>query len=738
MSLLKAIKLITSDKVNYLSDKENIIDSKYFSYNHQTILIILFVLGFCAIPGQTVIFRELILACGGNELILGIVLANWMLVNAIGVFAGRFIKVADHKIPFFSIAIAWIPVVLLFLIDFLREKLFMPGILLNLFQVFLASFVLFIPFCFLSGLLFTWLTGVLGKTLKNYAGERAYGIESIGSFAGGILFSFILTYFNDNYRAACTIALLSNIIILTCFVRKTNAIAFISYIILFLLPVTVSVFINGNMFSRQLLFTNQKLLTSQDTPYGNLAATNTSGQLNFYENNVLLFATNNELFSEEAVHFAMIQHPLPERVLLISGGIAGLTSEILKYRSVKEIDYMEMDPAIVTLGWKYTSFLDDPRIRIIPGDARLNLRRVSNKYDVVIISLPEPSSIQLNRYYTAEFLGHIRKNLSDSGILTLSLPPTFNYMNEGAVRMNSSLFNTCKGLFTDVKIFPGERNYFVASNVKLHMNINQQIEIKGIENTYVNSYYMDDRLLALRANTILQQLNLNEKQNTDFKPVAFYGFLQYWLRQFGFRSNPEKWIFVLAILFVILIFILSPAMSGMFVAGFSSSALQIIVLLSFQIVYGYVYQSLGAFSAVFMAGLWLGARLRTRIINKPSARQFAFLPEILALLSLFMPSIIIVSDKLAIWPVIVHAIFFLMILLVSFITGLIFSSAVQVQDAGKSGTVSAIYGIDLAGAALGAILVILILVPMFGILNAPYIIGFLNLLVAVNMMLRKP
>ena len=124
-------------------------------------------------------------------------------------------------------------------------------------------------------------------------------------------------------------------------------------------------------------------------------------------------------------------------------------------------------------------------------------------------------------------------------------------------------------------------------------------------------------------------------------------------------------------------------------------------------------------------------------MSKPSQGQFAYLPGILAFLSVLMPSIIIASDKLAIWPVIVHAIFFVMMLLVSSITGFIFSCAVQIQNAGKTGTVSAVYSIDLIGASLGSILVILLLIPVFGILNTPYIIGLLNLLIAVNMLLRR-
>ena len=41
--------------------------------------------------------------------------------------------------------------------------------------------------------------------------------------------------------------------------------------------------------------------------------------MNFYENNMLLFSTNDVVASEEAVHYAMVQHDTPRSVLLISG-----------------------------------------------------------------------------------------------------------------------------------------------------------------------------------------------------------------------------------------------------------------------------------------------------------------------------------------------------------------------------------------------------------------------------------
>ena len=80
---------------------------------------------------------------------------------------------------------------------------------------------------------------------------------------------------------------------------------------------------------------------------------------------MLLFSTDNQQFSEEAVHFAMLQHPAPQKVLLVSGGVAGLTGEVLKYRSVKQLDYIEIDPVILEIGKKYTDNLSNHKIRLI-------------------------------------------------------------------------------------------------------------------------------------------------------------------------------------------------------------------------------------------------------------------------------------------------------------------------------------------------------------------------------------
>ncbi len=64
--------------------------------------------------------------------------------------------------------------------------------------IFSASVLLF--FCLLSGYLFTRLTVELSRRYKANLLGKSYAIESMGSIAGGLLFSFLLVYFLGTFH----------------------------------------------------------------------------------------------------------------------------------------------------------------------------------------------------------------------------------------------------------------------------------------------------------------------------------------------------------------------------------------------------------------------------------------------------------------------------------------------------------------------------------------------------------
>jgi len=707
---------------------------KGFINTHKRRLIILFVLGLCAVSTQVVLLREFLMIFGGNELLIGIFLANWLIITALGAFSGRRLVLPDSQIPYWTIFYSWLTIPLLYLMDGLRDILFLPGVQATLFQVSLFSAVLLLPVCFLSGLLFACMSRDLSGSGISGSAEWTYGMESMGSFTGGLLITFTLMYLFDNYIAACLFALPATLLILLTTpgtgILRTG-------LFLLVLLVSVQIFFAGSRFSRQYLFRNQEILDIKDTPYGNITITNLSGQINFYSNRLLLFSTDNQLAREEAVHFAMVQHPSPHRVLLISGGIGGLTEEILKYTSVEEIDYLEPDPELLVLGKKYTSTLEDKRIRAISGDPRIFVRTTRNIYDVVLVCLPEPATYQLNRYYSVEFLNDVKRKLSASGILSFSLPRSANYLSKGELIMHSSLYLTARRLFHEVVIFPGDKSYFVVSDSLVKTNIGQLIEDKYIITNYINSYYIDDVLMQQRMASLLSRLSVVERINTDFRPVAVSGYFHYWLSLIGVHRLSLPLLIVLLTIFLIVFTQFSPpSLSGMFAAGFAGSALQVVFLISFQAVYGTVYRSLGIFSAVFMAGLGLGAWLRPLIFRAPAINGLVIVLTAFAGISFTVPAMIALAENLVSKPLLLHLLFLVMILIVSTVSGLIFSLSAAIGNR-HTNRVASVYGADLAGAALGAVAVTCIIIPLAGIKASSWVPGLIILLTGLSLLIRK-
>ena len=105
-------------------------------------------------------------------------------------------------------------------------------------------------------------------------------------------------------------------------------------------------------------------------------------------------------------------------------------SQALKYDSLK-IDYVEIDPQLIKTGEVFlpeaeSRSLKSSRARIHLLDGRLFVKRSfksedKNRYDVVILNLPDPYTAQLNRFYTQEFFGMIKAILNEEGVFSFTL-----------------------------------------------------------------------------------------------------------------------------------------------------------------------------------------------------------------------------------------------------------------------------------------------------------------------------
>jgi spermidine synthase len=286
---------------------------------------------------------------------------------------------------------------------------------------------------------------------------------------------------------------------------------------------------------------------------------------------------------------------------------------------------------------------------------------------------------------------------------------------------------------------------------------------KSIPTDYVNFYYMDEPDMQRRSESISDQLNAGAKINADFAPTAVAAFDKYWLNRFQLSISSFKIavIIILILLFVGMMFV-SPLQGGMFAAGFTASSLQLILMLAFQIVFGYIFKTMGLFAAVFMLGLAAGsilhARFGHRILKKddhimesdnaemglkpvstsPMKRYSQiFLQLAIAALAFIIPGLILVAQKILEWPQLLFALFLILTLTISIVTGITFSVLSGDPAISEGRNIRHIYGADMAGASLGALATSLLFIPAVGIKMASCLAGLLNIMVIFNTLFRQ-
>jgi len=687
-------------------------------------------LGISSIITQILVIREFLNVFYGNELVLGIILANWLLLTGFGSYLGKYMGNVKRKFElliFSQITIALLPIFYIFVIRYMRTTIFLPGLLVNVTQIFLSSFIMLLPYCIISGYLLVLVCCVFTSKKEGTIG-KVYFIDNIGDILGGFLFSFILIYFLNPFQTAFFIMFvnLTAALLLSRFINKKILFVFI---LLLMLSLVFILKLDLNEISMKIMFKGQNVIYHKNSLYGNLVVTKVSEQLNFFENGMPLFSTQNTIANEETVHYAMIQHDDPKKVLLISGGVSGIIDEILKY-DVDEIDYVELDPLIIDVGKKFTTNLDNEKVNVIKNmDGRLFIKTTRNRYDVVITDLPDPMTAQVNRFYTVEFFENVKEKLNENGVISMSLSSSENYMNIESRKLNSVLYKTLKSVFKNVIIIPGDENFFIASDSDLTYEIGEEIAQKNIPTFYVNSYYLSGKITEDRINSVFNSVREDVEVNRDFNPVSYYYHLLYWLSHFKVNL---MWLFGLWLV-VLLMFLMRTERIpfAVFTTGFAASGLEVVILIGFQVLYGYVYHNIGIIVTMFMVGLAIGSYYMNKNLRKKTKSDMVKIELMIFCYSIVLPLILIMlnsfEDKTFIF-LSSQILFPVLVMIIAFLVGMEFPLASRLHFEKIAETAGKLYSSDLIGASLGAISVSTLLIPTFGLVKVCFLIGILNLI----------
>jgi spermidine synthase len=676
-----------------------------------TISANLFMIGFTSTSVQILLMRELINITGGYELTSGVFLGSWLISSAAGAAIAN--RSALNSLKKINLLFAAGPFISIFLMLLLSRIFLVTGEIPSFMEGMIMTLILLLPFCLISGFAFVKLINS-AREANGFIPGKSFSIETTGGIAAGIILTVLTSGFFNTYELLLVVILLFiAFTLLTFYVQKRTTMLVVKT--LFTVLITAVIISQPDLFFRQLLLPVIKITETRDTPYGNITKGEYSGEQSTFYNHRLLSYSDDVSEREEDIHYALLQREKPERILLISGLLQPRLSEILKY-DVKKVVYVERDPEIAGSA-KSDTVSGSAQLVIENKDAFRYVRGSNETFDAIIMLLPPPSTLSLNRFYTTEFFENAKERMTKEGVFMCSPGPNDNYFNQESVNLYSSIYNSLNAVFSHVVPVAGNKLYLIASDEELSVSFCRLALERKIENVYVSPAFLSDDLTENRTAEVSALMDKKIKQNRSAFPIASFHFQSY-----NFSKNLNERIPAIILMIVaFLIPVLAVRRKNMLMY-FSASALagfEIIVLLAIQLAIGNMYQLTGLVIAAMMAGLAIGARSGIRLLDSLDIRIKALILVIYYIAIAFSFNLVL-DLKGALAPVIVILI---SVILPSWITGNIFRElTIRYSEASAPG---AIYSADLAGSALGFILISGVAVPAFGIRDSIILLAVL-------------
>jgi spermidine synthase len=165
--------------------------------------------------------------------------------------------------------------------------------------------------------------------------------------------------------------------------------------------------------------------------------------------------------------------------------------------------------------------------------------------------------------------------------------------------------------------------------------------------------------------------------------------------------------------------------------GFTAMSLELILLFSFQVFYGYIFREIGVLITAFMTGVAAGSLTGIFFSNHTEMDRNVFI-GVEAAFILFSSALMLIVPLLGhsnyLGPVLTRAGFFSLLIVSGFLAGIQFLLANKIYQTDSVGkTAGVLYSIDLLGGWLGGVLSGIVILPLLGLLNGCIILISLKL-----------
>lgn len=682
-------------------------------------------LGFISILLQITVLRELLTVFAGNELDIGITIALWLaFIGAGSVLGTRIRSAAAFGVSFIAVALLIQPT--LYMISLIPSALGLQvGETISLGATFASTAIVLAPLCIALGAQFPIAVNHMTARHAGASTARVYGLEAAGAFAGGVLFTFALSGRVGPYALALGLGVLC-ILIAVHLTRR-----------LWMIPLLVVLSVSYAVLIQQHegIWNGGRISKIVQSRYGEIRVTELGGQRNVYASGRLASSYPDTETEERMVHLPMLLHPAPRKVLAL-GGTPALVREFLKY-PVERIEYLEMDPAIltVTLGLlsdEDRAALSDPRARLISGDVRRHLKGVSGpEYDMIVINLPKPVTAGINRFYTSEFFAEVKGTLRPGGIITLALPRSTDYIGPRLRLLDGAILGALQESFAYTALSTAGYGIVAASDSPIETGpavLIKRFGSRGIATAHFAPHIISDAFDPAMAGLVRARLEgAGAVRNSDREPIAYLYALRLWTEAHGSVISGavfEMRVYLICALMAAFVMLggfairrkARTAYYAVFTTGYAGMVFTVASALAYQSAFGYVYERFGLLSAMFMLGIACGAY---------AARQYD--RGMLGLLAIE-----------AVWTAFLAAAgiwvgmgvgtewgWYVAYIVAGCLSGLAFGASSRIVSEPRAA--GRLYAADLMGAFIGAALGAIIIVPVMGTVRALYLASSLKI-----------
>ena len=742
-------------------------------------------LGLFSLSAQTLLYRAFLVVFEGNELATGCFFASWLVWVAAGAALGRVLARREPVLRYLDLAaLCLYPAALVLQRSLLLRARELSGVEpYELFPILrmLPPVVIFnAPVSILTGALFTLACRWAAGTPR--AVSRVYVWEAVGAFLGGVGTTLLLSRgVSDENVLLLSITILTALVLPVAGVQDRRRAVVLPWHravgILFLFGMIV--LLVGGFGSRwaHVTWRNKYLQLIPGARYGGQFTTPQARYLyGTYRNQFNVVAWESvaesipdEEHAAEVAALTLAQCPTARRVLVVGSGSFAICDKFLQLPQIQKVTWLHPDPQYTRrLVRVLPDFTPDPRLQLPSEDVRRYLQKCDDRYDLIIVNLPDPTTLVLNRYFTLEFFRLLRARLADGGQVAVRTLGGENVMGSELVSVGASVLVTFERVFGRSALKPGDETWIIGGtpgklSESADVLVRRFAAIAGAERIYpppgLRTLYREDRIRFQRESyaAAIRSLPSDWLVNRDRRPMALLYTLLFALRHTVWTGKITAFLprlggplragilvgsGLLILVLLRLVFLLriprKPGKPGsrtllsrrdaawaIFSAGIAGLAACIVLMFLLQARYGSLFLLVGLLSSLFMLGIFVGGRLAMRVLDSMT-------PERL------LPAVVLPHAGLLLFIAwsgsgFSFAAFALMFLLTGAFGGMYVPvCATVMRRAGSPDrhTAFVVEAADHLGGAAGGILVATMLLPILGSLIST---ALLAMLVATNL-----